>query len=70
MLDEVQGRLMVWRRSLENVLGVIRSERERFVREAAQQAAAAAAEGEKAEKGTKTLPERRRAPQEVAAAAE
>ncbi|KAJ5728666.1 Eukaryotic translation initiation factor [Penicillium malachiteum] len=32
---EVQGRLMVWRRSLEGVLTVIRSERERFVREVA-----------------------------------
>ncbi|KKK22104.1 PCI domain protein [Aspergillus rambellii] len=30
---EVQGRLMVWRRSLERVLGVVRSERERYVRE-------------------------------------
>ncbi|EEP82920.1 conserved hypothetical protein [Uncinocarpus reesii 1704] len=31
--SEVQGRLMVWRRSLENVLGVVRSEKERFIRE-------------------------------------
>ncbi|KAL2821041.1 eukaryotic translation initiation factor 3 subunit M [Aspergillus granulosus] len=60
---EVQGRLMVWRRSLENVLGVIRSERERFVREAAAAAAAANAE----EKNDKNKTERRR-PQEVAAA--
>ncbi|WEW60083.1 hypothetical protein PRK78_005567 [Emydomyces testavorans] len=30
---EVQGRLMVWRRSLENVLGVVRSEKEKFIRE-------------------------------------
>lgn len=30
---EVQGRLMVWRRSLENVLDVIRSEKEKFLRE-------------------------------------
>ncbi|KAJ5092131.1 Eukaryotic translation initiation factor [Penicillium alfredii] len=36
---EVQGRLMVWRRSLESVLGVVRSERERFVREGIQAAA-------------------------------
>ncbi|RDW93254.1 PCI domain protein [Aspergillus mulundensis] len=64
---EVQGRLMVWRRSLENVLGVVRSERERFVREAAAQAAAAA-EAEKGEKSNKGQSERRRAPQEVAAA--
>ncbi|KAI2829936.1 hypothetical protein CBS63078_10070 [Aspergillus niger] len=44
---EVQGRLMVWRRSLENVLGVVRSERERFVREGLQaaQAAEEAAQG-------------------------
>ncbi|KAL1994626.1 hypothetical protein VTN49DRAFT_2096 [Thermomyces lanuginosus] len=41
---EVQGRLMVWRRSLERVLNVIRTEREKFQRDvAAQQAAAAAA---------------------------
>ncbi|OJD22596.1 eukaryotic translation initiation factor 3 subunit M [Blastomyces percursus] len=39
---EVQGRLMVWRRSLENVLDVVRSEKEKFVRE--EMAAAAAAE--------------------------
>ncbi|KAI5303017.1 hypothetical protein KEM56_000122, partial [Ascosphaera pollenicola] len=31
---EVQGRLMVWRRSLENVLGVVRSEKEKFVHDA------------------------------------
>ena len=30
---EIQGRLMVWRRSLEGVLAVVRSEREKFVRE-------------------------------------
>ncbi|EEQ91847.1 eukaryotic translation initiation factor 3 subunit M [Blastomyces dermatitidis ER-3] len=43
---EVQGRLMVWRRSLENVLDVVRTEKEKFVREemAAASAAAAAAE--------------------------
>jgi translation initiation factor 3 subunit M len=34
--SEVQGRLMVWRRSLESVLSVIRSERERFAREGPQ----------------------------------
>lgn len=57
---EVQGRLMVWRRSLESVLGVIRTERERFVREglqaaaaAEEAAAAAAAGGGKTEKGEK-----------------
>ncbi|OJJ42982.1 hypothetical protein ASPZODRAFT_136855 [Penicilliopsis zonata CBS 506.65] len=43
---EVQGRLMVWRRSLESVLGVIRSERERFIRDGIQAAAAAAAAAE------------------------
>lgn len=37
--SEVQGRLMVWRRSLESVLSVIRSERERFAREGLQAAA-------------------------------
>lgn len=49
---EVQGRLMVWRRSLERVLGVVRSERERFVREGMQAAAAAeeAAQGNKGDK--------------------
>ncbi|KAL4866384.1 hypothetical protein BDV12DRAFT_187457 [Aspergillus spectabilis] len=61
---EVQGRLMVWRRSLENVLGVIRSERERFVREAATTAAATE---EKTDKSSKALSDRRRAPQEVTA---
>ncbi|KIX06580.1 uncharacterized protein Z518_04556 [Rhinocladiella mackenziei CBS 650.93] len=30
---EIQGRLMVWRRSLENVLNVVKAERERFARE-------------------------------------
>ena len=30
---EIQGRLMVWRRSLESVLGVIKTEREKFARE-------------------------------------
>jgi translation initiation factor 3 subunit M len=30
---EIQGRLMVWRRSLEGVLSVVRTERERFERE-------------------------------------
>lgn len=32
--SEVQGRLMVWRRSLENVLVAVRAEREKFTREA------------------------------------
>ncbi|KAL3477858.1 hypothetical protein BJX99DRAFT_225472 [Aspergillus californicus] len=59
---EVQGRLMVWRRSLENVLGVVRSERERFAREAA---AGPTATEEKAG-GDKGKTERRR-PQEVTA---
>ena len=30
---EIQGRLMVWRRSLESVLTAVRSEREKFIRE-------------------------------------
>ncbi|OAG39095.1 hypothetical protein AYO21_06646 [Fonsecaea monophora] len=30
---EIQGRLMVWRRSLESVLTVVRAEREKFLRE-------------------------------------
>jgi translation initiation factor 3 subunit M len=30
---EIQGRLMVWRRSLETVLSVVKTERERFARE-------------------------------------
>lgn len=30
---EIQGRLMVWRRSLESVLQVVRSEREKFLRD-------------------------------------
>ncbi|PYH87339.1 PCI domain protein [Aspergillus ellipticus CBS 707.79] len=49
---EVQGRLMVWRRSLERVLGVVRSERERFVREGLQaaQAAEEAAQGKGGDK--------------------
>ena len=49
---EVQGRLMVWRRSLEGVLSVIRTERERFVREGIQAASdqAAAAEGKNGDK--------------------
>ncbi|GES63027.1 PCI domain protein [Aspergillus terreus] len=49
---EVQGRLMVWRRSLENVLGVVRSERERFIRENLQaaQAAEEAAQGKSGDK--------------------
>ncbi|KAE8360840.1 eukaryotic translation initiation factor 3 subunit M [Aspergillus caelatus] len=78
---EVQGRLMVWRRSLENVLGVLRTERERFVRESLQAAAAAeeAAQGKSNDKGNKSGDRRQRhgnnqpsqqqqQPQEVAAA--
>ncbi|KAJ5902355.1 Eukaryotic translation initiation factor [Penicillium taxi] len=60
---EVQGRLMVWRRSLENVLNVIRSERERFVRDGIQAAAdqeATAAQNKNGDKG-RTM-ERRRLP--------
>jgi translation initiation factor 3 subunit M len=30
---EIQGRLMVWRRSLENVLSVVRTEKEKFLKE-------------------------------------
>lgn len=48
---EVQGRLNVWRRSLEGVLGVVRAERERFVREGLQAAAEEAKSGEKGGKG-------------------
>lgn len=48
--SEVQGRLMVWRRSLESVLSVIRSERERFAREGL--AAAADQEAGKNRNGT------------------
>ena len=63
---EVQGRLMVWRRSLEGVLSVIRSERERFVREGIQAAAdqeaavVAGKNGDKARSG-----DRRRNPQQT-----
>ncbi|KAK2810346.1 hypothetical protein FQN50_003077 [Emmonsiellopsis sp. PD_5] len=46
---EVQGRLMVWRQSLENVLGVVRSEREKFVRD--EMAAASAAESGQGQRG-------------------
>lgn len=60
---EVQGRLMVWRRSLEHVLGTVRSERERFVRESIQ-AAQAAEEGAKSgDKGGKPSDRRPRQPQ-------
>lgn len=59
---EVQGRLMVWRRSLENVLGVVRAERERFVREGLQAAAEEAGQGKSGEKGGKTGGDRRRNP--------
>ena len=36
---EIQGRLMVWRRSLESVLGIVRTEKEKFIREQAAEAA-------------------------------
>ncbi|KAJ6109707.1 Eukaryotic translation initiation factor [Penicillium sp. IBT 16267x] len=49
--SEVQGRLMVWRRSLEGVLSVIRSERERFAREGIQAASEEAKNGDKARFG-------------------
>lgn len=52
--SEVQGRLMVWRRSLEGVLSVIRSERERYLREGIQAVAdqdAAAKNGDKGRGG-------------------
>ncbi|KAJ5242456.1 Eukaryotic translation initiation factor [Penicillium citrinum] len=73
---EVQGRLMVWRRSLEGVLSVIRSERERFVREgiqaAADQEAAAAAgkNGDKARSGDRRRNPQQTQPREVEAVAE
>lgn len=58
---EVQGRLMVWRRSLESVLSVVRNERERFVREGLQaQAAAAAAADNEGKSGDKKSGDRRR----------
>lgn len=59
---EVQGRLMVWRRSLENVLGVLRAERERYVRES-MQAAAEDGQGKSGDKGAKGG-DRRRNPQQ------
>jgi len=50
--SEIQGRLMVWRRSLEGVLSVIRSERERFLREGIQAVADQDAKtGDKARSG-------------------
>ncbi|PGH35085.1 eukaryotic translation initiation factor 3 subunit M [[Emmonsia] crescens] len=55
---EVQGRLMVWRRSLENVLGVVRSEKEKFVRE--EMAAASSAATMTADGGAQRGGERRR----------
>jgi translation initiation factor 3 subunit M len=57
---EVQGRLFVWRRSLEGVLSVIRAERERYARELQQQQAVtqAAEEG----KDNKKAGDRRRGP--------
>lgn len=45
---EIQGRLMVWRRSLESVLNVVRNEKERFLRDGA-----GAGYGDENEKGTK-----------------
>lgn len=61
---EVQGRLFVWRRSLEGVLSVIRTERERYARELQQQQAAAQAaeEGGPAGKGGDKKPSDRRRP--------
>lgn len=60
---EVQGRLMVWRRSLESVLNVVRTERERFLRESAQAAATATTEeAGKGEKGGRPNGDRRRNP--------
>ncbi|RHZ67893.1 PCI domain protein [Aspergillus thermomutatus] len=60
---EVQGRLMVWRRSLESVLGVLRTERERYIRESMQAAAEEAGQGKSGEKGGKGG-DRRRNPQQ------
>ncbi|KAJ5825907.1 Eukaryotic translation initiation factor [Penicillium riverlandense] len=63
---EVQGRLMVWRRSLEGVLDVVRSEKERFVREGIQAAAdqeAAATQGKFGDKA-RAGGDRRRNPQQ------
>lgn len=70
--SEVQGRLMVWRRSLEGVLSVIRAERERFVREGIQAAAdqeAAAKNGDKGRIGDRRRPQQSQ-PREVDAVAE
>ncbi|KAJ5612808.1 Eukaryotic translation initiation factor [Penicillium lagena] len=63
---EVQGRLMVWRRSLEGVLDVVRSEKERFVREGIQAAAdqeATAGQGKFGDKA-RAGGDRRRNPQQ------
>jgi translation initiation factor 3 subunit M len=62
---------MVWRRSLEGVLDVIRTERERFVREGIQAAAdqEAAAQG-KNEKGRSGDRRRNQQPREVEPVAE
>jgi translation initiation factor 3 subunit M len=58
---EVQGRLFVWRRSLEGVLSVIRTERERYTRELQQQQQAAqAAEDGTAKGDKKSVGDRRR----------
>jgi translation initiation factor 3 subunit M len=57
---EVQGRLMVWRRSLENVLGVVRSEREKFIREGMAAASGGAGGNQGAEGGARGQGDRRR----------
>lgn len=58
---EIQGRLFVWRRSLEGVLSVIRTERERYARELQQQQAAAQAAEEGGKGGEKrSMGDRRR----------
>ncbi|EEQ34526.1 PCI domain-containing protein [Microsporum canis CBS 113480] len=60
---EVQGRLMVWKQSLENVLDVIRSEKEKFAKEAASAASAPAqtsGEGDRFSFGGRGGGERRR----------
>ena len=44
--SEIQGRLMVWRRSLESVLGIVKGEKEKFLREQAAEAAGAVQSGQ------------------------
>jgi translation initiation factor 3 subunit M len=56
----VQGRLMVWRRSLENVLGVVRSEREKFIREGMAAASGGAGGNQGTEGGARGQGDRRR----------